>query len=806
MLWYRSSARSFVESLPVGNGHCGATLAGLVGGERIQVNEGSAWSGPVASVPAVTRATGPARLAQVRRLLRAGEVRRAEELLTDFHTTHAQAFLPFATVTVQTVGTEAGRAGADPGTEGPQRWLDLRTGIAGHRYRCGTTAVAHRSYASHPHRVLVHEVHASGPVDLQVGAAPDRLRGGPAAAQVLEDTGQGAARGPSGTDHHGELWLTMTLPTDVPPGPDGAAVVYDPRSRTGMLHLRAEADGVLSVADGRLLVRGARRLRLLVATGTVLAPGAVPGARSVQHANTAPDGVALAAMLHARAAAAGAQPPADLLAAHLADHGGLYGRCSLDLGAAVDLPTDEWIREHEASGAGDGALAALLFHYGRYLLIASSRPGGFPANLQGIWNTELPPPWNSDYTININTEMNYWPALVTALPECQQPLTDLIGTLAETGRDAAARYGARGWAAHHNTDPWGHPYAVGGSTAAIVWASWPMGGVWLCRALRDHLDFTGDLDAARRAWPVLEGACLFATDWIQREGETTGTSPATSPENRYLAADGKPTALATSTTMDVSLLRDLAETAALVADRLGLHPRWLAQLATQVAALPDPQVGSRGELLEWDTEVVEAEPTHRHTSHLVGLYPLGRWTPERHPRLAAAAARSLDLRGQEATGWALAWRLALRARLGDAAGAHDQLALATRVARAARGQRGGLFPNLFSAHPPFQIDGNFGLTAGIAELLVASHAETLDLLPALPAAWPDGRARGLRARGGVRVDLTWRRGTLVQARLSAATRTERTVRWPGGQQHVRLQAGVGHLLTTGHEETDGDDR
>ena len=793
------------------------------------MNEGSAWSGPAGLHPELTAETGPDRLAEIRDLLAAGELRAAEELLTGFHTTHAQAFLPFALVEVQVGGAAAGgvappvgpgevdpqvgQGGAEPEVE---RWLDLRTGIAGHRYHRGGTAVAHRSYASHPHSVLVHEIRADAPVDVRVQVAPDRLRGGPAAARTLSGTG--------GARTTGELSLPLQLPADVPPGADGAPVVYDERSRTGTLLLHADSDGLLTAEQGHLVVRGARRVRLLIATGTVL-PGLpgfprLPGLTGlpespelpasavlagVRHANLAADRSALYRLLTDRLVAAAKLAPADLLSAHLADHRELYQRCELDLGEAPALPTDEWIVEHEATGTGEGPLAALLFHYGRYLLVASSRPGGFPANLQGIWNDQLPPPWNSDYTININTEMNYWPALTTGLTECLQPLTDLLGTLARTGQDAAARYGAGGWTAHHNTDPWGHAYAVGGSPSAIVWANWPLGGIWLCRVLRDHLDFTGDLSAAQRSWPVLEGACRFATDWILSSGAQATTSPSTSPENRYLAADGLPTAVGQSTTMDVALLRDLAETAALVAGQLDLHPHWLADLTRKVATLPDPQVGSRGEVLEWAAEVPEAEPTHRHTSHLVGLFPLGRWTPEEQPGLTAAAARTLDLRGRESTGWALAWRMSLRARLRDAAGARDQLLLSTRAATAER-QRGGLYPNLFSAHPPFQIDGNFGLTAGIAELLLDSRPGTLDLLPALPEAWAEGRVRGLRARGGIEVDLTWQHGELAEARFRTAAPTGVTVSWPGGQDELTLSAGVEQVLTPGPRRTDDDDR
>jgi len=776
VLWYRRPAEQFVESLPVGNGLAGATLRGLAGGERIQLNEGSAWSGPThRSAPALNPAEGTARLQAIRHAIDAGDVRRAEELLLAFQGTHSQAYLPFAVLSVEAAGTAAP-------ADGPARWLDLRTGTAGHRYLLDGSEARHRTFASHPDAVIVHDIAFGAPADLRIGMAPDKIT-----ARALDAVAQ---------DWGTELRLGVLLPADVAPSHEQAAepIVYGNGSRAGAVHAGIVTDGDAGFADGVLGIRGATFVRIVVATGTVLKH---PFAR---HANNADDAEALAGLLSARIAGVLEEESFEpALRRHLDDHAGLYSRVSLELGAgsvtAAGKPTDERIRAFETDKS-DSALMALLFHYGRYLLIASSREGGFPANLQGIWNEELPPPWSSNYTININTQMNYWPALTTNLAECHEPLLRLVDTLARTGTAAAGLYGARGWAAHHNTDPWGQPFAVGAGEGSAMWASWAMGGTWLVQAAWRHYSFTGDLTRLQASWPAVEGACLFALDWIIGEPDSgTHTSPSTSPENRFVADDGGPAAVGRSATMDVSLLRALCGSARQAAAALGAPAPWLDDLARKVAALPQPAIGSRGEVLEWSFPAAEHEPEHRHTSHLAGLFPLQEWSLEATPELAAAAVRTLELRGPESTGWAMAWRLGLWAHLGVAGKAEESLHLALRVAGDGLAERGGVYPNLFTAHPPFQIDANFGTTAGIAEMLVQSDAAAIRLLPALPDAWGEGSARGLRAVGGIGVDVRWAGGVLGSAVLRSPEAVRRDIVWNGLQISVELAGGADHELS-----------
>ena len=432
----------------------------------------------------------------------------------------------------------------------------------------------------------------------------------------------------------------------------------------------------------------------------------------------------------------------------------LFRRIAIDLGRspAADQPTDERIKAF--AHGHDPALVALYHQYGRYLLLCSSRPGTQPANLQGIWNDLMDPPWESKYTININIEMNYWPSEPNALPECVQPLEQMLWDFSQTGAHTAkAMYGAGGWMAHNNTDLW----RVATPPDGAQWALWPMGGAWLLQQLWDRWDYSRDPEYLEKIWPLFKGAAQFFVDTLVTDPHSGWkvTSPSLSPENQHPYG----AALCAGPTMDAQILRDLFGQCIEAAGLLGIDPEFASQLGALREQLPTNRVGRAGQLMEWqqDWDMDVPEIHHRHVSHLYALHPSSQINVRDTPGLAAAARRSLEIRGDDATGWGIGWRLNLWARLGDGEHAWKVLAMLLSPSRT--------YPNLFDAHPPFQIDGNFGGAAGIVEMLVQSWGGSVFLLPALPGAWRDGELEGIRVRNAARLDLSWKGGRLAQATL-----------------------------------------
>ena len=797
-----SPAARWLEAYPVGNGLRGAMCAGLAGGEKLWLNDITAWSGHADADPleGVT-ARGAEAIAAVRAAIETGDLDAADALLQRMQTPWVQAYLPLGWIDIEVLASDE--------AAGPvSRRLDLTTGVAAHEYRAGGVEVRHRTWADLATGAIMHEITASEPVQVNVEVG-----------SLLRPRSDA---GPSG----GALATQWWLPVDVAPGHEQPAepVRYDERiGRHGAIVVRPF--GSAEVTGGVLTSAAATTHLFAVATATAPSlPGEPADDRdALQRAEDLLGGIPASADVPATATT--------LLGAHTAAHGALYERCALELPSPDDADAgsvDTVARVRRAQDRDDPALAALAFHYGRYLLMASSQPGGLPITLQGLWNAELPGPWSSAYTLNINTQMAYWPAETTGLAECHEPLLRFTRRLSETTGPVVARelYGADGWVAHHNSDAWAHAAPVGAGHGDPAWANWSLGGVWLALHLWEHYAFGGDRAFLRdEAWPALASAAAFALSWIQDDGERAWTSPSTSPENHYLDADGRERGVAVTATMDVALLRELAAVCRDGAAVLGVDEPWVAELIARTGRLPDPRVSARGDLLEWDRERPEAEPEHRHLSHLLGLFPLAQITPGATPELARAASESIRLRGPESTGWALAWRAGMQARLGDGDAVHAQLRLALRPAdEGSDAHRGGLYPNLFSAHPPYQIDGNLGVTAAIAEALVQSFDEPAEraepqprseaasidparvrllLLPALPPQWPDGAVRGIRSRGDVSVDVRWAGGRLVQARLRAGARpTTMMVHGPDGPLGTyELAPGTTRVIEAGERGT-----